>query len=182
MVTACRVEMGVRAAGASVGFRPTHEGLNTDSLESPMNTLEPVPLSPSTPRLDPKRREPSSATRDAVLVIDDEGAVREAISDVLAVHGVRVLEAGDGSEGIATALAHRAEIRLILLDLTMPGLSGEETCQRLHEAVPELPIVLISGYTQSKFDGRYEAYGVSEFLAKPFSFTTLSDLVARYPG
>ena len=173
-----------RSAGASVGSRPPHAGTTADSLELLMTTSEfasPSP-SPSPSESDAQLHASSSATRDAVLVIDDEGSVREAISDVLAVHGVRVFEAGDGSEGIATAMAHRAEIRLILLDLTMPGLSGEETCQRLHEATPELPIVLISGYTQSKFDGRYEAYGVSEFLAKPFSFTTLSELVARYPG
>ncbi len=125
---------------------------------------------------------PAYAAGSAVLVIDDEAAVREAIADILGIGSIPVLEAEDGLTGLNVAAARHDEIGLVLLDLTMPGLSGEETCRRLRSASPDLPVVLISGYTETKLDARYEALGVREFLAKPFNFVGLTELVGRYVG
>src|SRR5919197_1310079 len=72
---------------------------------------------------------------DTVLVVDDHPLTREALSALLAQHGFSVVgAAADGEE--ATGLARRLQPQLVLLDLSMPGLSGLDALPRLREAAP----------------------------------------------
>lgn len=66
-----------------------------------------------------------------VLVIDDETAVRDAVSDILSLEDIKTIIAANGTEGIARYQEHQKDIQLIILDLSMPGLSGEETYAQL---------------------------------------------------
>ncbi len=108
-----------------------------------------------------------------VLVIDDEEPVREALSDILAMAGYRVIVAGDGEAGLAAYLEHRAEVRVVLLDLLMPIMGGEETLHRLRLADPGVRVILSSGYDEQEAERRFRTQGVAEmpddFIAKPYS-------------
>ncbi|MCA9979455.1 MAG: PAS domain S-box protein [Anaerolineales bacterium] len=116
-----------------------------------------------------------------VLIIDDEPDVREAAADILQTAGVRVLLAHSGQDGLALYAQHSATIELVLLDLTMPGLSGEETLNALRKLNPELQIVLSSGYNQVKLSEHLLHQRHTAFLAKPYSASTLLKTLYTLP-
>ena len=66
-----------------------------------------------------------------ILIIDDERPVREAVSDILEIEGIPVKTAANGSIGVQLYAQNPAAYKLIILDLSMPGLSGEETLQEV---------------------------------------------------
>jgi two-component system, NarL family, nitrate/nitrite response regulator NarL len=80
---------------------------------------------------------------DSVLIVDDHPLTREALSALLTQHGFSVLgQAADGEEAIG--LARRLQPKLVLLDLSMPGLSGLEALPRLREAAPSCEVVVLT--------------------------------------
>ena len=90
-----------------------------------------------------------------LLLIDDEEAVRDMVGEVLEQEGVSVLRAEDGARGVALFRDQRERVDLVLLDLSMPGLSGEETFRRLREIDPGVPVILSSGYDHDEARGRF---------------------------
>ena len=121
-----------------------------------------------------------SNSRKLVLVIDDEEPVREAVADILGMEGVDVLQAADGLKGIDVYRSRMAEIDLVLLDLSMPGLSGEETLKKLHQIDPQVRILLSSGYSESEVTRGLDQNGLVGFLQKPYRMDTLLEEVNRH--
>ncbi len=117
-----------------------------------------------------------------VLVIDDEEPVREAIVDILEDTGLRVLIASDGQAGINEYQAHANEINLVILDHSMPGMTGEETCRRLQEIDPAARVIISSGYDRSEVTRHFSHLGMAGFLQKPYSAIDLIDEVSRNLG
>jgi PAS domain S-box-containing protein len=109
-----------------------------------------------------------SARTGTVLLVDDEEAVREMIGEVLESEGFEVLRAEDGSRGIALFREKRDRIDVVLLDLSMPGLSGEETFRRLREIDPDVRVILSSGYDHDEASGRFGAARPAGFIQKPY--------------
>ena len=103
-----------------------------------------------------------------VLVIDDEPVVRHMVGEVLAQEGFSVLDAEDGAGGIELFRENRERIDVVLLDLSMPGLSGEETFKRLLELDPGVRVILSSGYDQHEAMLRFTAGGPAGFIQKPY--------------
>ncbi len=112
-----------------------------------------------------------------ILVIDDEKPVREAIGDILALEGGQAIGAPDGETGIALYRERQAEIRLIILDLSMPGLSSEETLLELRKINPEVPVLLSSGYSEVEVVDRFADFGAVGFLQKPYKINRLLEVV-----
>ncbi len=111
-----------------------------------------------------------------VLVIDDERVVREMARLALERFGYRVVVAADGRAGL-DRLRETPEISLVLLDLTMPVMSGEETLREIKQLRPDLPIVLSSGYTEAEALRRFEGMGLAGFLQKPYTAERLAQKV-----
>jgi two-component system cell cycle sensor histidine kinase/response regulator CckA len=116
----------------------------------------------------------SYAGAAVVLVIDDDANVRAALLKMLASCGLQVIEAADGPSGARTASARASEITLVLLDMTMPGMDGEETLRAIREH-SSVPVVLISGYGEAEATRRFAGLGLAGFLQKPFSSEQLSE-------
>jgi PAS domain S-box-containing protein len=107
------------------------------------------------------------------LVIDDDESVRELAEDVLRRTGMKVLTAADGHEGVKLFGLHADSIRVVLLDRTMPALSGADTLEAIREVRPDAKIVLVSGYLEERVAGELAGRGLAGFLKKPFSPETL---------
>ena len=105
---------------------------------------------------------------ETLLVIDDEALIRGMLGDVLPRFGYKVLTASGGRKGIELVRERRQEIRLILLDLNMPELSGEETHEELRVIAPEIPVVVFSGYIVPSIRAKMAGNGVRGFIHKPF--------------
>ncbi len=110
-----------------------------------------------------------------VLVVDDEEMVRAVTKSVLERAGFTVLTAADGRAALATFRDHRAEIVAILLDMTMPHLSGEETYRELRRIDPDVRVVLTSGYSEQDATERFAGRGLAGFVRKP---STPQELIA----
>lgn len=108
-----------------------------------------------------------------VLVIDDEAAVREVTVDMLQVSGIPSVVAADGATGLVVYREQRDRIGLVLLDMQMPGLTGEETMAALKELDPDVRVVVISGYGESEAMRRFTGSGVHSFLQKPYDLEAL---------
>ncbi len=115
-----------------------------------------------------------------VLVIDDEEPVRMAVTDMLELAEIRVLSAADGQSGITLFEARKEEIDLVLLDLSMPGLGGEETLNELQKIDPGIKVVLSSGYNKAEVARRFEGKGLVGFIAKPYTLSTLIEGISMH--
>ncbi len=115
-----------------------------------------------------------------ILVIDDEEPVREAVSDILESSGVEVLAAADGAAGVALYRERASTIALVLLDLSMPGLGGEETFRQLRVLYPQVRILLSSGYDESEVVARFTDQGLVGFVQKPYTAAILTDAIRRH--
>jgi PAS domain S-box-containing protein len=107
------------------------------------------------------------------LVIDDDEAVREFAEDVLRRSGMTVLTAADGHEGVKLFGLHADSIRVVLLDRTMPALSGTDTFDAIRALRTDAKVVLVSGYTEERVIGELDGREFAGFLKKPFSPETL---------
>ena len=82
-----------------------------------------------------------------VLLVDDEAMVRQVAASMLKFIGFDVLEAADGHEAVEVFRAHQEDILLVLLDMTMPRMSGEEAFDEIRKIKPDALVMLSSGYT-----------------------------------
>jgi PAS domain S-box-containing protein len=123
-----------------------------------------------------------SQGRLSLLLIDDEEVVRDMVAEVLAHEGLDVLCAADGARGIALFREHRPEIDVVLLDLSMPGLGGEETFRRLCEIDPEVCVILSSGYDHVEATRRFGARAPAGFIQKPYRPAQLLAEIERCRG
>ncbi len=108
-------------------------------------------------------------TEGLVLVVDDEETVRRIARKMLEREGVRVIEAEDGDQGLRAFRQRMDEIALVLLDLTMPKMGGDEVFRRLHRLRPEVPVLLSSGFDKPDVVNRLLREGAAGFLRKPYS-------------
>ncbi len=128
-----------------------------------------LPVSKSTvPMLPEEVRKVTRTGSGCVLVVDDEQTVRDLIQRILQVQGYEVLLAKDGLEGIGTFAANAAKIDLVLLDLTMPDVDGDETFRRILQIKSDVKVVLMSGYNEQDATQRFVGKSLAGFLAKPF--------------
>ncbi|HVU24078.1 MAG TPA: CHASE domain-containing protein [Opitutus sp.] len=104
-----------------------------------------------------------------VLVIDDEAPVREVAAALIGTFGFTVVTAADGTEGLARFREDPAGYDLVFLDLTMPGLDGEETLAGLRAIAPGVRVLLVSGYSENDRVARLAAGGPLTFMQKPFT-------------
>ena len=121
-----------------------------------------------------------SSTIANILVIDDETAVREAITEVLHLLDEQVLSAASGEQGIDLFRQHQDEIKIVILDLSMPGLNGLETSKEIRKINPDVTIILSSGYSVEDVTTHYRTLGFAGFLQKPYTIESLLNMVKRY--
>ena len=129
-----------------------------------------------------KEREPAAALEGLALLIDDEEVVREIGSDMLKTMGVKCLTAGNGTEGIEMFKKNSAEIKLVILDIEMPGISGEKVFHVLKGINPEVKILIVSGYGKEYLETTIFKNKIDHFLPKPFKIEQLAYKVKRLLG
>jgi CheY-like chemotaxis protein len=113
------------------------------------------------------------AVRGCVLVVDDDDAIRESVRDVLTDEGYRVLSAENGAVALEAVQAHAADLRVVLLDLMMPVMSGWELLEVLqaHERYSRIPVVVVSAMS---------APGTRGHIQKPIDVDHLLATVAKF--
>jgi len=119
---------------------------------------------------------PASERVRTVLVVDDEPMIRDLARAVLETSGYRVLEAHDGEHAVEVFRNNKADIDLVVLDLTMPRMSGRDTFRALVDLQPAARVMFSSGYSA---DDLSDTTGVIGMLPKPYRPTELLSAVGR---
>ncbi|MEM9489406.1 MAG: response regulator, partial [Myxococcota bacterium] len=128
-------------------------------------------------------QEPSEASPGTILTVDDEAVVLKTHVRVLEMLGYDVLSAPGGEEALRIYQEHRNRIRLVLLDLIMPGMRGEEVFRRLKELNPDVKVLILSGFMEDESTPRkLLEEGVKGFLFKPCDAHTLHQALAKVLG
>ena len=117
----------------------------------------------------PQTFDESPTKAATVLVVEDEADLSEMVQEILEMAGHTVFVARDGEAGLTTYLREKERIDLVLLDLTMPLLSGRALLRRILEDNAEQSVVAMSGYSTEVNAREVLALGAREFLAKPFN-------------
>ena len=125
-----------------------------------------------------KQRDPADAT-GTILVVDDEEMFRFAAEQMLTTLGYKVIAVDSGAAALEVVNELHNDIRLVLLDLQMPGMDGEETFRKLQAVDASVPVLLCSGFSaESKAEQLLDA-GARGYLQKPFEVDTLAVQITR---
>ena len=109
----------------------------------------------------------------AVLIVENEPLVREAMEDILGTEGLNTLGACDGLEGIATYRARQNEIDLVILDMRLPGMDGPAILQALRQINPSIKAIVSSAYDEQMIKQGFGKIPYISILKKPFSADAL---------
>ena len=128
-------------------------------VAAPDNTLEPAAPKAAT----------SLRGDETILVVEDQSEVLRLVSRALTPQGYRVIACAGAAEALKEARALESPIHLLLTDVVMPGMGGEELAEHLRQARPETKVLFMSGYTDGRLDNLSRTKEKADLLLKPFT-------------
>jgi CheY-like chemotaxis protein len=166
---------------AVMGIIRTHRGtISVDSRPGQGSTfLVKLPALAENTGAAPEEPAGSIRGQGTILVVDDEEMVRNMARSTLERCGYQVEVAADGRTAVEAVAARPADYTLVLLDLTMPVMDGEETLRRIHRIRPNMAVVLSSGYSEDEAVRRFQDRGTCTFLQKPYTAASLAGKVKQ---
>lgn len=171
---------------AVMGIVRSHHGLIRIRTERGEGTVFRV-LFPPVSGTAVKPEKPSAERSDwrgsgTILVIEDEEGVREVVERMLQEIGFQTLGAEDGRHALDVMERVGDNVTAVLLDLSMPRMGGAETLRRLRALWPELPVLMMSGYTEQSVSPQFgdSGPGPTGFLQKPFLAEDLIAVLRRF--
>jgi len=111
-----------------------------------------------------------------LLIVDDEEHVTAIIEEYFTSLGYEVETAHDGAEALRRAAAVRPDV--VLLDVNMPGVTGDEALNRLHALDPTVPIVMLTGNADEELARNLLRRGAMDYVSKPFQLDALERVVS----
>lgn len=114
-----------------------------------------------------------------VLFVDDEGVIHIVLKALLKHIGFESIAANDGEKALELYKKHQSDIDLVILDLTMPGMSGEEVFDELRRFNPDLKIIISSGYSEKDVVERFAGKKMTGFIQKPYTVDGLKDIFSK---
>jgi CheY-like chemotaxis protein len=112
-----------------------------------------------------------------ILVIDDNADARELLREILEAKGYAIFEAGDGQE--ALEVMDKTLVHLAIVDLDMPRVNGIEFTKRAKGVNPQLPVIMVTAYSQFYSPAEILAAGVDAFLQKPIDLARLMKAIEQ---
>jgi CheY-like chemotaxis protein len=166
---------------AVLGIVTGHRGtLKVRSVPGRGTTFEVFfPRSARAPEAAPPASAGGGRAAGTVLVAEDEAAIRALARTVLSRAGLGVIETRDGREAVEVFRQRRAEVGCVLLDLTMPRLSGMEALAEIRVIAPAVPVVVMSGFSLEELAGRFAGTPLIGIIQKPFRPDQLVDLMRK---
>lgn len=167
------------------GIAREHQGaLAVESVPGKGSTFRlAFPVAEKAPELDEgDEGTPVTGMNGVVLLVDDEPSIRATLKQGLELGGYKVIEAADGVEGFGAFVRHRSSIGLVMLDLTMPRMGGDEVFEEIRKVAPEMPVILMSGYSQQEALENLKGRGLAGFLSKPCTMKEVLAAVRKALG
>jgi len=116
---------------------------------------------------------------ETILVVDDDKMVLESTCSILERMGYQPVPAKSGEQAVEIFAARQAEIRLVFMDILMPGINGIEASRRIRKLSPDMPVIFLTGYDRTQ-PLEPEVYAENtELINKPFRISMLSDAIRQ---
>ena len=112
--------------------------------------------------------------KNHILLIDDEKVIREIGQEMIEYLGYKCIIARDGEEGVKLFRKNSGKILIVVLDVEMPGISGEVVSNIISEEAPDTRILFISGYDRDYLEKKVFQKKIQNFMPKPLSVKSLS--------
>ena len=119
---------------------------------------------------------PSTKTHQSILIVEDDQIIRRSTTEILTLKGFTVYTAENGLEGVEAYRQHQETIDLVILDMTMPVMSGDEALAEIRKLNEGLPVIVLSGYGKKEVMDSLEGMDNLLFLQKPYK---LRDLIGH---
>jgi two-component system cell cycle sensor histidine kinase/response regulator CckA len=126
-----------------------------------------------------ENKEPPRGQGETILLVDDEPNLVVIVSRQLLSANYRVIKASNGNEALNLYEKHRKEIRLVILDLLMPGMSGKQCLEALRKLDPKVRVLVASGALNSEIEGDLKEIGARGIIAKPFETSQLLEEIRK---
>jgi len=123
-----------------------------------------------------------AAGRPKILVVDDDEAVRQVANDMVEAMGFEGVTANDGQEAVELFENGCDDFALVILDLAMPRMSGEEAFRAIREISPSAHVILASGYDEKESTRLFAGQGLSGFVQKPYRMGLLKERIEEILG
>ncbi len=124
-----------------------------------------------------KTLSPFGRAAGLALVVDDEAHVRNLVAKILTMLGFSVITAVDGLDALEQFRREGDKLQVVILDLTMPRMDGEQAFLEMHRMKPHVPVILMSGFSEKLTLDRFVVTKPAGFLAKPFDLKTVQSRV-----
>jgi len=163
----------------SHGIITRHEGeieIHSEEKKGTTITVK-LPIPQAEAEKEKKAVIPEGIKKATILVVDDEGTVREALEDMLAAGGHRVISSSNAKEGIE--LFKKEKVDLVFTDLGMPEIPGWQLAKLIKEIEPMTPVVMITGWGIQVAKEEIKESSVDFFIAKPFREKELLEIMAE---
>ena len=118
--------------------------------------------------------------KQVILLIEDEADICNAFSEAMSEQDVSVVTAQTGELGVEMYRTHKDEVNLVVLDLSLPGISGEETFRVLKRINPNVKVVVSSGYGDQYVKKLFKGVGLVGTLQKPYTWGDLVESMTKF--
>jgi|GEM_PF-1317668 len=163
----------VRSHNGGVAVESTPEVGSTFHVMLPLPEGKPIATMPV------ERHDADWAGGGTILVVDDEAIVRNLFSRILRRNGFEVVTASSGEQAIELFRDRIQLFSLLILDMTMPGIDGLETFQRMKALRPDINAIICSGYSEVRLSENPKTKGISAFIKKPFNIDDVTNTLKR---
>jgi CheY-like chemotaxis protein len=113
-----------------------------------------------------------------VLLVDDEETIRGVGKEMLQEFGFTVITADDGREAVEI-FKTRPDITMVILDLTMPHMDGEECFRELRKLNPNIKVIMSSGFNEQEVTQKFVGKGLAGFIQKPYRLSVLREVIQK---
>jgi PAS domain S-box-containing protein len=162
------------ARGHKGGIRITSEPGKGSIFQVLLPTSEPPPAKAPVP----EPIEDGWSGAGNILLVDDEEVIRTIASELLKELGFTAVLAGSGAEAIEIFKVNR-ELRAVILDLTMPGMDGEECFRELRRIDPEVKVIMSSGFSEQDVVQKFAGKELAGFIQKPYTLKALKEVMRK---
>ena len=124
-----------------------------------------------------EKKEPLKGRGETILLVDDEPNILKIVSRLLNRANYKVITASNGKNTLEVYHKHRTEIRLVILDLVMPGMGGKQCLQALQSTDPNVRVLIATGQSTQGMAEDLELSGAAGFIGKPFDIPQLLETI-----
>ncbi len=120
--------------------------------------------------------------KEVILLIEDEADICRVFSEAMSEQDVSVVAAQTGELGVELYRTHKDQVNLVVLDLSLPGISGEDTFRILRRINPNVKVVVSSGYGDEYIKKLFKGVALVGILQKPYTWGALVENMIRFLG